>query len=452
MTTTTTRPGTTVGPWTKGLRLDEATPLDEVRAHLAAHRPKLTDALFSWPLLTVDADALDHNLTTMARVAADRGVLHAPHAKTHMSPQLAERQLTAGVWGLTVADSAQLRAVLAWELPALRRVIVANELVDARDLRWLCGELARRASLGRPVEVLVQVDSARGIEVVAGVLAAIPGGHDDGVAVPGVLVELGTSGGRAGARSLQEAEALARLAHAQHVPVRGVSGYEGSVARGFDAAALTTVRRFVTDLRELAGRLVASGVITFSSTTGMVDEPAVIVSAGGSAYLDVVLDSLPGEIRPPGYASTVAVHPVVRAGAYLTHDDGLLERADPWSRMPADWHAEAPRPALRVHTQVLSTPEPGLAVLGAGRRHVPYDIDLPVPLGITGWEVTKVDDQHAYLRHAAAGPDTLAPTSLQPGQVITLGLSHPCTVFDKWRTAVLVDAGGRAVDIIETQL
>ncbi|MGP7959297.1 alanine racemase [Sanguibacter sp. A247] len=452
MTTTTTRPGTTVGPWTKGLRLDEARPLEEVRAHLAAHRPALTDALFSWPLLTIDADALDHNLTTMARIAADRGALHAPHAKTHMSPQLAERQLTAGAWGLTVADGAQLRAVLAWELPALRRVVVANELVDARDLRWLCSELARRASLGRPVEVLVQVDSARGIEVIAGVLASIPGLHDIGAAVPGILVELGASGGRAGARSLQEAEALGRLAHAQHVPVRGVSGYEGSVARGCDAAALATVRRFVADLRELAGRLVASGVVTLTSPAGVADEPAVIVSAGGSAYLDVVLDALPGPVLPPGYMNAVSVHPVVRAGAYLTHDDGLLARANPWSRMPAEWRAEAPRPALRVHTQVLSTPEQGLAVLGAGRRHVPYDIDLPVPLGISGWAVTKVDDQHAYLRHTAGPPDAPTPTSLQPGQVITLGLSHPCTVFDKWRTAVLIGLDGRAIDVIETQL
>lgn len=452
MTTTMTRAGTVLGPWSKGLRLDVPTPIDELRAHLAVTRPTLDDDLFSWPLLTIDVEALDHNVATMAQVAATCGVLHAPHAKTHMSPQLAERQLAAGAWGLTVADGAQLRAVLAWELPALRRVVVANEMLDARDLRWLCHELARRAAEGRPVEVLVQVDSARGLEVFAGVLSSIPGVFEDDAHVPGVLVELGANGGRAGARSLQEAEALGRLAHAQRVRVRGVSGYEGSVAHGQDDAALATVRRFVADLRELAGRLVAGGVVTLTPP-GLHDaEPSVVVSAGGSAYLDVVLDALPGAIVPPGHRTAVDVLPVLRAGAYLTHDDGLLVRADPWRRMPAAWDVSAPRPALRVRAQVLSSPEQGLAVLGAGRRHLPYDIDLPIVLDAVGWEVVKVDDQHAYLRHTAASPDQPVPTSFQPGEVVTLGISHPCTAFDKWRTVVVVDAVGRAVDIVETQL
>lgn len=451
MTTTMTAAGTVLGPWSKGLRLGAPTPIDELRARLAATRPALDDDLFSWPLLTLDADALEHNIATMAQVAASCGALHAPHAKTHMSPQLAERQLAAGAWGLTVADSAQLRAVLAWELPALRRVVVANEILDARDLRWLCDELARRAATGRPVEVLVQVDSARGLEVVAGVLSSVPGAFENDAHVPGVLVELGANGGRAGARSLQEAEALGRLAHAQRVRVRGVSGYEGSVTRGHDEAALATVRRFVGDLRELAGRLVAGGVVTLTPP-GMHDvNPSVVISAGGSAYLDVVLDALPGEIVPPGHRTGIDVLPVVRAGAYLTHDDGLLVRADPWRRMPAAWGAAAPRPALRVRAQVLSSPEQGLAILGAGRRHLPYDIDLPVVLDAVGWEVVKVDDQHAYLRHADVANHPV-PTSFQPGEVVTLGISHPCTAFDKWRTVVVVDTAGHAVDIVETQL
>jgi len=451
-TTTRTTAGTVLGPSTKGLCLAGPTPIDELRARLAAERPRLDDDLFTWPLLTLDADAVAHNVATMARVAAARGVLHAPHAKTHMSPQLARRQLAAGAWGLTVADGSQLRAVLAWELDDLRRVVVANEMLDARDLRRLCDELARRASAGRPVEVLVNVDSARGLEVLAGVLATLPGATEPDAPVPGVLVELGASGGRAGARSLQEAETLARLAHAQRVRVRGVSGYEGSVTRGHEPGALAAVRRFVADLRELAGRLVAGGVVSLSSPAAPDAAPGVVVSAGGSGYLDVVLDALPGPLVPPGHLTAVDVLAVVRAGAYLTHDDGLLARADPWSRMPAAWDAAPPRAALRVHAQVLSTPEQGLAILGAGRRHVPYDIDLPVPLGLAGWAVVKIDDQHTYLRQTETSTGAPGPVSLQPGQVVTLGLSHPCTAFDKWRTAVLVDPDGHAVDIVETQL
>ncbi len=112
-----------------------------------------------------------------------------------------------------------------------------------------------------------------------------------------------------------------------------------------------------------------------------------------------------------------------------------------------------PRPpvaAATVWAQVLSTPEAGLALAGAGRRDVPYDIDLPTPIlvrraladgtpgasePLVGLEVTKVDDQHLYLRPTAGG--TL---DLVPGDVVGLGISHPCTLFDKWRNIAVVDA------------
>ena len=64
--------------------------------------------------------------------------------------------------------------------------------------------------------------------------------------------------------------------------------------------------------------------------------------------------------------------------------------------------------ALELWAQVLSRPEPGLALLAAGRRNAGFDAGLPVPLrarrrdgaaaDLTGAEVTGLDDQHAYLR------------------------------------------------------
>src|SRR5207244_1723028 len=66
------------------------------------------------------------------------------------------------------------------------------------------------------------------------------------------------------------------------------------------------------------------------------------------------------------------------------------------------------RPALELWAQVVSRPEPGLALLGAGRRDAGFDAGLPVPLrvrrrdggadGLAGAEVTGLNDQHAYLR------------------------------------------------------
>jgi D-serine deaminase-like pyridoxal phosphate-dependent protein len=34
--------------------------------------------------------------------------------------------------------------------------------------------------------------------------------------------------------------------------------------------------------------------------------------------------------------------------------------------------------------------------------------------------------------------------------VVTLGLSHPCTAFDKWRLIPVVDADGTVAEAVET--
>jgi len=100
------------------------------------------------------------------------------------------------------------------------------------------------------------------------------------------------------------------------------------------------------------------------------------------------------------------------------------------------------RPAARAVARVVSAPEPGLALLDAGKRDVPYDLDLPVPLAVLrtdggrepmpGARIDAVNDQHAFLR---AGPGGPAPTL---GDRVLLGLSHPCTMFDKWRLIPVV--------------
>ena len=117
---------------------------------------------------------------------------------------------------------------------------------------------------------------------------------------------------------------------------------------------------------------------------------------------------------------------------------------------------ESLRPALEVICSVQSCPEPGLAILSMGKRDVSYDLDLPVALWraslgdrqtqpVPGhWRITELNDQHAYL-----------PTSeATVGAVLRLGLSHPCTAFDKWRLIPVVadanEADPRVVDLVRT--
>jgi D-serine deaminase-like pyridoxal phosphate-dependent protein len=57
--------------------------------------------------------------------------------------------------------------------------------------------------------------------------------------------------------------------------------------------------------------------------------------------------------------------------------------------------------------------------------------------------VTRLDDQHAYIS-VPPGAD------LAPGDLLCLGISHPCTTFDKWRAIPVVDDENRVTDVVHT--
>ncbi|MBO0607891.1 alanine racemase [Myceligenerans salitolerans] len=387
---------------------------------------RIDDFSLSWPLLTVDRAALEHNITCVADVFSEAGVEFAPHVKTHMSTGIYRRQAAAGTWGATVATPGQLREVVWWGKVGLRtRVLLANELTDPREARWL------RAALdaGEVEEVWVYVDSPEGVALLDAAFAE--------AVFPerlGVLVEVGVPGGRTGVRSIAQVAALAREVTQAGLRLVGVAGYEGPVAGGTSAGELDAVAAWCHDLRAAGARV-----------AGLVPGE-VVLSAGGSAFADVVLRELTKPLSDPAGA-TVAARVVLRSGAYVAHDHGHYHRADPWRRLGAG----PLRPALTVWGQVLSTPEPGLVICGTGRRDVSSDLDLPVPLvvrtvgddGRLGkardlpdrWgEVTALNDQHAFVR---VTPD--AARELRPGDVVGFGVSHPCTTFQLYRTAYLVD-------------
>ena len=72
-------------------------------AEICAERPDLFGAGPPGPVCVLRAQALEHNLTTMARWCAHHGVELAPHGKTHMAPQLVARQFDAGACAVTAA-------------------------------------------------------------------------------------------------------------------------------------------------------------------------------------------------------------------------------------------------------------------------------------------------------------------------------------------------------------
>ncbi|MEV8107352.1 alanine racemase, partial [Streptomyces sp. NPDC088135] len=186
---------------------------------LAAERRNLFTGGFTTPVLALSAESVEHNLALLETYAERHGLAFAPHGKTSMSPQLFARQLEHGAWGITAAVPHQARVYRAY---GIRRIFLANELVDAAALRWIAGELDSDPEF----RLICYVDSVRGVELMDEALRAA------GATRPvDVVVELGAGeGARTGVRTEAECAAVAdAVAATGTLRLVGVAGYEGEV-------------------------------------------------------------------------------------------------------------------------------------------------------------------------------------------------------------------------------
>lgn len=260
-----------------------------------------------------------------------------------------------------------------------------------------------------------------------------------------VLLECGMTGARTGARSAREALAIAeRISQLSKLSLSGVETYEHVVPGADDNEKEANIVRlfddFVVLCEELERRKLFGG-------------RAVILSAGGSAYFDLAAAAL-NKIK----LSKPTIR-VIRSGCYLTFDYGWLPHYMERMRARSDLVAGIagqPTDALEVWGYILSRPEPGLAVINLGKRDVSFDVHMPLPKlwlrpglndtpqAIDGKaHIAALNDQHANLQVPAA-------SDFRVGDMIGVGISHPCTTFDKWRTIMVVNDRYDVVDAIST--
>ena len=406
---------TPLPPGTKGLPLDGSI----VRlADLTGRGLNVLRGDLPMPVAVLKKSALDNNLQVMQAYIERAGVKLAPHAKTTMCPQLFARQLEGGCWGLSVATMPQFK--LCHDM-GVERLILANQLVGRAEITGL----ARLWAQAPERIYYVLVDSFSAAKEISDGFGRVPG------APPArVLIEMGIARARCGVRSLDEGLVLARAIRSlPHIELHGVEGYEGLLVSDHAANDTASVSGYLENLLRLYESIKAEGLFA--------DPNQVIVSAGGSAYYDLVAKAL--------FGGSNGLVPILRSGCYLTHDSGFYRRL---LKRIEDRAAAGPAPhlipALEVWSRVISRPEPDQAIVMLGKRDVSYDIDLPLarwwfragrhdaPRAVNGLVVTKLNDQHAYLTVPAG-------TDLAVGDLLGFEISHPCTTFDKWSMLLEVE-------------
>ncbi|ALE04998.1 hypothetical protein AL755_05010 [Arthrobacter sp. ERGS1:01] len=364
----------------------------------------------AFPQLRLNIAALDHNIEVMADWCRDRNVVLAPHVKTTMSAPIIERQMAAGAVGVTVATVDQVGTVIGW---GRRDILVANQVVDGFGLGRIKAWLDADPSL----TVRILADSAAGVALAASVFAGA------GRALE-MLIDVGTLAGRTGVRSAAEAREIAALiVTAPGLRLVGVAGYEGVVANSRDAVNVDAVDRHCALTRDI-----------FVDLADLFETSAPIFSMGGSAFPDRVVEFLPTTV--PGTVN------LLRSGCYATHDHGTYAGVSPIPGLI---------PALTVRALVVSTPEDGLVVVGAGKRDLPYDAGLPPVLAVYSANGTAKADAtatvHKLFDHHAV---LLGASGVAVTDIVEMGISHPCSAFDRWPEYLATDAAGAVVDVWHT--
>ena len=296
------------------------------------------------PALVIDVAAMERNIRRMAEYFAAGPCRLRPHFKAHKTPEIARRQLAGGsCTGLTCATVSEAEAA-----PDLcRDILIANEPVGP-------GKCERVAALARRVPITVAVDSADGIDAIAGAA------RHAGVTV-GVLVDLNVGQTRCGVAPGRAAVSLAReVASAKGVTLRGLMGYEGHLVGLPDRAE-----------REARTRLAMAGLVETARLFRADGLPCDVVSAGGTGTYDI-------SGRIDGITE-------IQAGSYVLMDTDYGRLDVPFEQ------------AFWVLGTVISRPDPGRCVADCGHKSMTKDHGYPAVRDLDGASVVSLNDEHATI-------------------------------------------------------
>ena len=333
------------------------------------------------PALVLDVDALQANLRGMQAWADEHGIALRPHAKTHKSPWVAARQVALGAVGICVTKLGEAEVMVH---AGIRDVLITCPVPRAKVERLL--DLAQLGDL------TVVVDDPDAVAHLAEACAR------RGLVLP-VLVDVDVGQGRTGVRGTVRARELAeRCASSPALRFRGVQGYGGHLQHVRDRAARAAAASAVhARLREVVGDLRAHGL------------PVEVVSGDGTGT------------RPFAPLSDVVTE--VQPGSYAVMDQH-------YSSVEGLDHL----PALHVLTQVVSRPEPGMAVVDAGWKAVSTEDGVPGVAHSPGATFEIAGDEHGIVR----SPD--GPID----QFLRLTPSHCDTTVNLYDVYHLV-SGGRPI-------
>lgn len=345
------------------------------------------------PSLLVDLHRLRANLERMASYAKAADLQLRPHVKTHKSPDIAKMQLECGAVGITVAKIGEAEVMAD---AGIEDIFIANQIVGVAKIERLVN-LSRRAAIS------VGLDSMD---------AAVPLSMafiQEGMRLP-VLIEVDLGNKRCGIAPDDVLDLARKVGQLGGLNLVGVYTYIGQVYAARNEAEVAGLAAYEARSLQLVTERIRAMVA--------------------------------GDVRVSGGSSPTARHyhaecglTEIRPGTYAFNDRIQMAR---WSAGPSEC-------ALTVLATVISTPEPGRAVIDAGSKALCCDPagDLPGH-GVLKEDnravIVKVNEEHGMLDLSEAA------IKLRVGDKVEVIPNHCCTVSNLFDEMIGVHAG----EVMET--
>ncbi len=326
------------------------------------------------PALVVDLDVLQRNIEKMREFLSGGTVGIRPHAKTHKTPAIARLQMEAGAVGITCAKLGEAEALADH---GIKDILIANQVVGPEKVRRLAA-LAGRCNVTVAVDCRANIEELERSAVGAGVMI-------------GAIVEMDVGNHRAGARSIEEAVALAEvLSWSSGLRYRGVMGYEGHAVfiPGLEDRRKEAEKSYRI-LLDLVSRLMSKGL-----------PPEIVSTAGTGTFMFAG--------RTPGITD-------IQAGSYVFMD----QRYRSVEGLPFEQ-------SLFVLSTVMSCPEPGVYVCDAGTKSMSSEFGLVGTMPGSGLKVKGMSEEHVTLVSSGEGGGR-GPAL---GSKVLLVPSHCCTTVN----------------------
>ena len=326
------------------------------------------------PALVIDADAMERNIARMAEFFAGSRAKLRPHAKTHKSPIIANKQIKAGAVGATCAKLGEAEALAHG---GVNDILIANQIVGPHKI----GRLVR---LGRQIDIAAAVDNIDNARQISD--AAVAAGSS-----VRLLVEVNVGMNRCGVEPGSEAVELAKqVASLPGIRFFGIQSYEGHLV--------------MLDGHENRRERVLEAMAPVIETRQMIEAagvPVTVISGGGTGTFDIT--------------STIEGFDEIQAGSYVFMDAkyGTVEGPD-----------AVFEPALYIWSTIVSRPTRERAVADIGLKTATSELGLPVMADYRDSKTVSLSEEHVKLLLEGEAQ------SLRVGDKVRFQPGHVCTTVN----------------------